>query len=164
VAAVFRAATLAAWAPFVGAERLRDAPDDSEAWADRIQAAGDGFLVAEDAAGVVGFVLWRKAPDDDLGPVEAGELDLLYTLPRAWGLGIGRRLLERATFAMLASGFREAVLWTEYRNTRALAVYERNGWVRDGVVKDRDYLGVPVRNVRHRLDLARHAGGANALT
>jgi dipeptidase E len=164
VAAVFRAATLAAWAPFVGAERLRDAPDDTEAWAERIRAGGDGFLVAEDGAGVVGFVLWRKAPDDDLGPVEAGELDLLYTLPRAWGLGIGRRLLERATFAMLASGFREAVLWTEYRNARALAVYERNGWVRDGVVKDRDYLGVPVRNVRHRLDLARHAGGANALT
>lgn len=163
VAAVFRAATLAAWAPFVGAERLRDAPADTEAWAARIEAGGAGFLVAEDAAGVLGFVLWRQAPDDDLGQVATGEVDLLYTLPRAWGLGIGRRLLERATFAMLASGFREAVLWTEYRNTRALAVYERNGWVRDGVVKDRDYLGAPVRNVRHRLDLDRYAGGNDRL-
>jgi GNAT superfamily N-acetyltransferase len=84
-------------------------------------------------------------------------------LPRAWGLGIGRRLLERATFALLAMGFREAVLWTEQRNTRALAVYERNGWSRDGAVRERDYLGVPVRNVRHRLDLTRFAGGEAAV-
>jgi dipeptidase E len=163
VAAVFRAATLAAWAPFVGAERLRGAPDDTPRWAERIATGGAGFLVAEDAAGLLGFVLYRRYADDDLGAVQAGEVDLLYTLPRAWGLGIGRRLLERATFALLAMGFREAVLWTERRNTRALAVYERNGWSRDGAVRELDYLGVPVRNVRHLLDLQRFAGGGTGM-
>lgn len=163
VAAVFRAATTAAWRHFLGAEPLRRAPDDTHLWAERIEAGGSGFLVAEDAAGVLGFVLYRAAPDADLAAAAAGEVDLLYTLPRAWGLGIGRRLLERATFALLVHGFRQAVLWTEQRNHRALAVYRRNGWMLDGTVRERDYLGVPIRNLRHRLDLTTRAGGSDDL-
>jgi dipeptidase E len=163
VAAVFRSATSAAWQHFVGVDRLRDAPDDTGRWAERIALGGAGFLVAEDPDGILGFVLYRAAPEEALAGGPAGEVDLLYTLPRAWGRGIGRRLLERATFALLAQGFREAVLWTEQRNHRALAVYRRNGWVPDGAVMERDYLGVPIRNVRHRLDLARFAGGSDAV-
>jgi GNAT superfamily N-acetyltransferase len=88
-----------------------------------------------------------------------GELDLLYTHPRARGDGTGRRLLERATWNLLCEGFQQAVLWTEARNARALAVYRRNGWMPDGAVDEREYLGVPIRNLRHRIDLTRHAGG-----
>jgi RimJ/RimL family protein N-acetyltransferase len=69
-------------------------------------------------------------------------------------------LLERATFALLAAGFREAVLWTEHRNARALAVYQRSGWRPDGAVRERDYLGVRIRELRHRLDLGASAGGS----
>jgi GNAT superfamily N-acetyltransferase len=158
VAAVFRAATIAAWGAFLGAARLRAAPDDTPLWTGRIEAGGEGFLVTEDAHGLPGFVCWRPSSDDAPESQRTGEVDLLYTLPRAWGLGIGRRLLERATFALLAAGYREAVLWTEARNERALAVYRRNGWVRDGAFIDREYLGVPIRNLRHRLDLTRFAG------
>ena len=157
--AVFRAATQAAWASFLGGDRLRATVPDTDRWRTRIQQADGWFLVAEDAEGVLGFVFSRRAEDADLDPQTVGELDLLYTLPRAWGAGIGRRLLDRATFALLAAGYREAVLWTEARNERALAVYRRNGWIQDGTFKDRDYLGVPIRNLRHRFDLRSLAGG-----
>jgi GNAT superfamily N-acetyltransferase len=156
---VFRAATQAAWAVFLGEDRLRATAPDSDRWRPRIADAGGCFLVAEDAEGVLGFVFSHRVEDADLDSQAVGELDLLYTLPRAWGAGIGRRLLDRATFGLLAAGYREAVLWTEVRNERALAVYRRNGWILDGAFKDRDYLGVPIRNLRHRLDLRTHGGG-----
>jgi dipeptidase E len=159
IEAVFRTATANAWAGFVGADRLAAAPVDVERWRARIAADPEGFLVAEDDQGLVAFVYFRAAPDVDLDAEHVGEVDLLYALPRAWGRGIGRRLLDRATFALLAAGYREAVLWTEARNERALAVYRENGWIQDGQVRDRDYLGVPIRNVRHRFDLRARAGG-----
>jgi GNAT superfamily N-acetyltransferase len=86
-------------------------------------------------------------------------VDLLYTHPRASGAGLGRRLLERSTFDLWCAGLQEAVLWTEHRNERALHIYRRNGWVLDGGVDERTYLGVGIRNLRHRIELARHAGG-----
>jgi dipeptidase E len=161
IEAVFRTATANAWAGFVGADRLAAAPVDTDRWHARIAAEPNGFLVAEDEQGVVGFVYFRAAPVDDLDAAPVGEVDLLYALPRAWGRGIGRRLLDRATFALLARGYREAVLWTEARNVRALTVYRENGWIQDGHVRDRDYLGAPIRNVRHRFDLRARAGGGD---
>jgi GNAT superfamily N-acetyltransferase len=86
-------------------------------------------------------------------------VDLLYTHPRAWGRGAGRRLLDRGTWNLLCAGFAEATLWTEHRNDRALAMYRANGWRLDGAERTRDYLGVPIRELRHRLDLTEHAGG-----
>ncbi|MEQ8860513.1 MAG: GNAT family N-acetyltransferase [Pseudomonadales bacterium] len=152
VADVFHQAAVAAWSGFLGSaiERQTDA-----LWAQRIATAGARFLVTEDAVGVLSFVCWT-ANDDGA----SGEIDLLYTHPRAWGNGSGRRLLERATWRLLCEGFRDAVLWTEARNERALGVYRRNGWRTDGAVDEREFAGVPIRNLRHRLDLTRYAGGA----
>jgi GNAT superfamily N-acetyltransferase len=161
LAAVFHAAAGAAWANFLDAERLAAAATaaDPAEWAARIADPTTGLLVSEDAAGVCGFVLHRPAQEPDLEP-ETGEIDLLYTLPRVWGRGIGRRLLDRATWELLGQGRRQAVLFTEERNARAAAVYQAGGWRSDGVVKERDYLGTRIRNVRYRLDLTRYAGGA----
>lgn len=155
IEAIFGAATQAAWAGFLGAERLAAATREPALWAGRIATPEGIFLLTEDAVGPAGFVYARPLADD----AAVAEVDLLYTHPRAWGTGIGRRLLERATWQLLCAGYREAVLWTEARNRRALAVYQANGWIRDGVVDERDYLGVPIRNLRHRLDLTRHGGG-----
>lgn len=152
VAEIFHLAAREAWAPFLGAERLDQAPRDPQPWLDRVTRST--FLVAEDPQGLAGFSYHRPASEPGVG-----EFDLLYTHPRVWGAGIGRRLLERATWQMLAAGFHEAILWTEARNERALAVYQAHGWRADGAVDERDYLGVPVRNLRHRLDLTRYAGG-----
>ncbi len=154
VGEVFYQAALAGWRSFLGEERLGELRRPASLWAKRIAAAGDSFLVTEDDAGLVGFVYWRPTSDP-----RTGEVDLLYTHPRAWGDGSGRRLLERATWHLLCEGYREAVLWTEARNERALAVYRANGWRQDGGIEEREFAGRPIRNLRHRLDLTRYAGG-----
>lgn len=155
---LFHEASRRAWAPFLGDDRLARRDRDVAGWSRRIAIGGRRFLVTEDDHGLAGFVSYRQAADEDSG-IPTGELDLLYTHPRAHGTGIGRRLLERATWNLLCEGFREAVLWTEAGNERALGIYRRSGWHPDGAVDERDYLGVPIRNLRHRLDLTRYAGG-----
>jgi dipeptidase E len=160
VADTFHAAIRSAWAPFLGEARLGGVVPRAAAqnWATRIERGGAGFLVTEDTAGICAFVLYRCAQDSDLEPA-AGEIDLLFAHPRVWGDGTARRLLEHATWDLLCQGHTEAVLWTEERNARALAVYRASGWRPDGAVRTQDYLGVPIRNLRHRLDLTRYAGG-----
>lgn len=152
VARVFKAAALAAWSTFLGRSRLARAPLDQAAWRARIRAARGCFLVTEDDDGVLGFVQWRPAAAPDDGD-SVGEIDLLYTHPRAWGTGCGRRLMARALWALTCEGRNEAVLWTEHRNERALAVYRTAGWRLDGAWRERDYRGVTIRELRHRLAL-----------
>lgn len=67
------------------------------------------------------------ATDAVPGPL-VGEVSLLYTHPRTWERSTGRHLVNRATWSLLAAAYQEVVLWTEYRNERALAVYQANGW------------------------------------
>ena len=150
VARVFHESALEAWSTFLEPARLAAAPLEIDAWSARLRAAGPAFLVTEDRRGIAAFS--RILP-------ERGELDLLYTHPRATGQGLGRRLLERATWTLLCAGHAEAVLWTEARNARARTMYEANGWARDSGVDERDYLGTTIRNERFRLDLRRFAGG-----
>lgn len=158
VAAVFGAAARAAWGSFLPDDVLARAGDDLDGWTDRVRLGGHRFLVNEDDEGINGFVWYHHAAS--AGEHDAiGEVDLLYAHPRAWGAGTGRRLLDRATWNLLCEGYREAVLWTEERNERALAVYRRSGWVPDGAIDERQFLGAPIRNARHRLDLTRYAGG-----
>jgi len=159
VAEVFHQAAQHAWSAFLGEDRLAAANRDAASWSQRIAQGGHRFLITEDQQGPAGFVWYRQAASTGAGP-PAGEVDMLYTHPRVWGTGTGRRLLERATWNLLCEGFREALLWTEARNERALAVYRQGGWTQDGAVDERRYLGVLIRNLRHRLDLTRHAGGA----
>jgi hypothetical protein len=47
-------------------------------------------------------------------------------------------------------GFAQAVLWTEERNERPRRVYARGGWKLDGTTRERDHLGVTIRELRHR--------------
>lgn len=149
---IFHQAARQAWAPFLGSERLAGAPQDTAVWASRVTRSG--FLVTADDEGPCSFVYARGGPEPD-----TGEVDVLYTHPRAAGLGVGRRLLERATWRLLCDGFRQAVLWTEARNARARSMYEANGWTLDGGVDERTYLDVAIRNLRYRLDLTVRAGG-----
>jgi len=79
------------------------------------------------------------------------------------GAGVGRKLLDEALEALAASGCREAVLWTEVRNRRPRAFYERGGWRPDGATREREFLGFPIRELRYRVELAPLAsGGRNA--
>lgn len=55
--------------------------------------------------------------------------------------------------ALRAAGHREAILWVLDDNRRARRFYEREGWRLDGAVKEDDFLGVRVSEVRYRITL-----------
>lgn len=59
---------------------------------------------------------------------------------------------------LAAAGHRRAWLWTEHRNTRALALYTRAGWVPDGSEDVRRYRGSPIRNIGLTVDLTQPLG------
>jgi DNA-binding MarR family transcriptional regulator/GNAT superfamily N-acetyltransferase len=57
------------------------------------------------------------------------EIKRMWISPRARGLGLGRRLLEKLESCAIASGARAARIETSAVLTEALALYRRTGWV-----------------------------------
>jgi GNAT superfamily N-acetyltransferase len=129
MAELFLAAARAAWG-FVGEPALAEmsAP-----------AFTGGELVAEDEHGVAGFVIAVRC-----------EIDLLYTHPRTWGMGLGRALLTAGEDKLREAGCTEATLWTEERNERPRRFYEAAGWRTDGELRERVWNGAPLRELRYR--------------
>ncbi len=140
IGAVFDAAVRDGWA-YLGeivAEPLFGPADWDKLVVDH--APPNVLLVAtDDDATVVGYT--AAHPHD-------GELFLLFVDPAHGGRGIGRTLLGAAHDALRAAGCAEAYLFTEERNARALAVYERAGYRPDGQVRERDFRGIATRELR----------------
>jgi GNAT superfamily N-acetyltransferase len=155
IAEVNVAAGRVAWAAFVPPERLERFDPPVDRWRERLAAAGPrhAWVVLEDRE-VIGFAVTLPCG----GGRNEGEVTGLYTHPRVWGAGAGRRLLETALDALAASGCRDAVLWTEERNRRPRAIYERAGWRPDGATRERDFLGCAIRELRYRISLAGRDG------
>lgn len=130
ISAILTEAGVEAWGGFLGEDRIR-----------REVASQDhpANLVAQDSEGVFAFVAWDS---------ETGEIQRLYTHPRAWGQGAARALLQAALAALSQAGHQRAWLHTEERNTRAIAFYERQGWRRDGHVRVRNWHGAQLREPR----------------
>jgi ribosomal protein S18 acetylase RimI-like enzyme len=84
----------------------------------------------DDVPGV--FALAGRPADRTLDRTDIGELHLLHVLPDLWARGIGSRLLASAMAALMADGYRRAILWVLIENTRARRLYERHGWAEDG--------------------------------
>jgi GNAT superfamily N-acetyltransferase len=99
-------------------------------------AAAEIALVADDG-GVVGFAFAGGC-----------ELQFFYTHPGVWGRGHGRALLSAVEEALRAAGCDQAFVYTEERNHRPLRIYEAAGWRPDGGVKEREWLGAPIRELR----------------
>ena len=102
----------------------------------------ENTLIALDAAKVVGFVSYGDFRDLDK---RAGEIIALYVLKSYYGKGVGRQLME-AAFAAL-DGYQEIILWVLEDNKRAIAFYEKMGFVFDGKEKILD-LGKAVKEKR----------------
>jgi GNAT superfamily N-acetyltransferase len=81
------------------------------------------FVVAEDAAGIVGYQFNTVADGD-------GYLVRIAVDPRAFGRGIGTRLMAEAVRFFERAHVRRILLNAEETNTRAHALYERFGFVR----------------------------------
>lgn len=145
IGAVFDAAVRAGWS-YLG--RLVESPIfGPEDW-DRLvaeHAPPNVLLVATDPAGrIVGYT--AAHPED-------GELFLLFVHPDDAGRGLGRTLLEAAHHALRAAGCRQAFLYTHEQNAPALGLYSRAGYRPDGAVRESDFRGVPIRELRLVKDL-----------
>jgi ribosomal protein S18 acetylase RimI-like enzyme len=73
---------------------------------------------------------------------------LLFVAPAYAGRGIGRLLLRAAHDALRAAGCDEAFLFTHEQNERALAVYARAGYRPDGSIRESDFRGTRLRELR----------------
>jgi GNAT superfamily N-acetyltransferase len=131
IAALHLASARAAFGHIGPVEQLE--PRD---WSADLDAA-ETALVAVDGEEVVGFAFSGGC-----------ELQFFFTHPRVWGRGLGRVLLAAAEDAMREAGCSEAHLYTEERNHRPLRAYRAAGWEPDGAVRERDWLGVPIREPR----------------
>lgn len=126
-------------------------PEDRiEMWRGHLSRADRSpVLVAVRSGSVVGFAAFGP----EAAPEPSGSCGELYAVnldPDSWGQGIGRLLLRRSTEALVAMGFREAVLWVLPENDRARSLYESEGWVPDGGVSTDDVMGVTVTDIRYR--------------
>ncbi len=93
-----------------------------------------GFIVAEDAEGLVGFH-WTKRHD-----AETGEVYVIGVHPRAHGRGLGTVLLDAGLAHLAASGCTTVHLYVEHDNP-AVRLYERAGFV--VTRSDAQYTGGP---------------------
>jgi GNAT superfamily N-acetyltransferase len=135
-------------------ERQRDAAGEWVGWWEtRIAAPAphEQAIVAERAGEVLGFAHLGSAREE---PVEdVGELYAIYVLPDAWSGGVGRALMDEVLARLRDERFPEAILWVLEDNPRTRRFYELAGWHADGGVKDEEWLGTAIREVRYRIDL-----------
>ena len=108
-------------------ERESGAEDLAERWVMQGRQGAYHWVVVDTAhdSQVVG-VAQARVTDDDAAPTPL-ELHLLYLLDVAKGSGIADRLLE------ITIGDAPAHLWVLEGNDRAIAFYQRHGFVLDGV-------------------------------
>ena len=102
----------------------------------------ENTFIALDDAKVVGFVSYGDFRDP---ATIAGEIIALYVLKDYYGKGVGQQLMQ-AAFAALDS-YPEILLWVLEDNKRAIAFYEKMGFVFDGGEKVID-LGKAVKEKR----------------
>jgi ribosomal protein S18 acetylase RimI-like enzyme len=140
IGAVFDAAVRAGWT-YLGelAQKPMFAPED---W-DKLVAGHAPprvLLVATDPAGeVIGYT--AAHPED-------GEMFLLFVHPAYARRGIGRALLSAAHDALRAAGCQQAYLFTHEQNKPALALYASAGYRPDGSVRESDFAGTAIRELR----------------
>jgi GNAT superfamily N-acetyltransferase len=107
-------------------------------------ARGDSFTRIAELDGVFAGYCFVAAPGREQpdGSTRA-ELVALYVDPERWGRGVGGVLLEASVEEAAARGYREIELWTFEANERALRLYGRAGFRRDGGRRPFPKTGTP---------------------
>ncbi len=127
--------------------------DDRAALAERLLSENaETIFVAELEGRIVGFASGGPSRDEDT-EAAPGEVYAIYVEPAAWGIGAGRRLLERLEAALRQRGLDEATLWVLEDNPRARRFYEAAGWRYDGGREIFSRAGVDAWEIRYRKQL-----------
>lgn len=85
----------------------------------------EGFFVVEVSGEPAGFVAvhtWGR------GETRQGEIVEIAVDPQRQGLGLGKRLLDRAEAYAHRRGCRRLILWVGVGNARAIRLYKRRGY------------------------------------
>ena len=89
--------------------------------------------IAERDGEVVGYTMLRDAPPpNEVADVNALEIARLYSVKRAIGSGVGATLMQRCIDDAAARGKQTLWLGVWGQNTRAIAFYQRWGFVEVG--------------------------------
>jgi GNAT superfamily N-acetyltransferase len=117
---------------------------DEDLWSDRLAQPlpRATVFVAEGAGEVVGFAHVGPVGGEPDPATTAGQLYALYVLADHWGTGVGYRLHQAGLAALVADGFRSAVLWALPGSVRSLTFYQRQGWRLDGEPRTQDLGGL----------------------
>lgn len=127
----------------------------AEFWSRRLLEPGETRTwLGEQDGEIVGFVATARPTDPELTP-DTAEVESIYLLAPSRGLGSGRRLMQRATRDLVERGFASAILWVFTANDRARRFYEAAGWQPDGTAQVLDFDGIPIVEIRYRIDLLR---------
>lgn len=121
-------------------------PLQARRWRRRLTDGAEVTLLAEGASGVVGYAstAWSRHS----GAEHEAEINTLYLVRDAQGLGLGRDLLTAAARVMAARGATALVIGVLRDNARARGFYERLGgrcedgagdWVAGRTVATVDY-------------------------
>jgi RimJ/RimL family protein N-acetyltransferase len=103
---------------------------------ERVFESGMHVLVVEDEGRIVGISSFGET--DVKGE---SELWTMYLLKNYWGSGVSAQLMARVV-APLQSAERQVVkLWVLSTNTRAIAFYQKNGFVEEGEPKTIERFG-----------------------
>ena len=113
-----------------------------------------GVLVADAGGALLGFASYAPSRDTDADPGRVGEIGAIYLLPRAWGNGVGRRLMGATLVCLAEAEFDEVTLWVLDSNVRARQFYAAGGWSADGAQKLDESRGFPITQVRYRRSLS----------
>jgi ribosomal protein S18 acetylase RimI-like enzyme len=104
----------------------------SEVIADEIRNRGYHYILVKERDLVVGYIAYRY--DDATNAILISKL---YLLPSLHGKGIGRQMLQHVKDDAMRSGAGTIYLFVNRNNVKAIAAYERFGFVSaDSIVTD----------------------------
>ncbi len=126
---------------------LVDSMTDEKAtnlWQQGLSAPGATVVVAMRGDTVLGVT--RYTLDGATGLVHS-----LYVSPRAQGLGLGRKLLDRAAADLAAAHATSATLWVFADNEPSIGFYGACGWLPDGETRVQEQFAEPEIQLRKAL-------------
>ncbi len=131
----------------------------SAGWTDGITSAeadpdqGVTHLVGEVDGVISGFCVVGPFRDRSGDDDPSGELWVINLHPDAHGSGLAKPLHDQGIDNLRCDGHHRAALWVAEANPRARRFYEREGWSNDGIVKEDDFGGSTVIELRYSISL-----------